>query len=168
MANCKLLLPKLLRWEGGYVNDPDDHGGETNMGVTISVFNLARKQKIITTENLKDLTQDDVFKILKHYYWDKCKGDYIFSQSCAELFVDWYYNSGTYAIQNVQMILGVKVDGIFGKHSLSAFNDYNPEILFDEIKKKRSEFVYKIVQNNSTQRKFLKGWINRINSFTFK
>lgn len=35
---CKVLFSKvsgvILRHEGGYVNDPDDKGGETNMGIT--------------------------------------------------------------------------------------------------------------------------------------
>jgi len=28
------FLPFILRWEGGYVNNPADRGGATNKGVT--------------------------------------------------------------------------------------------------------------------------------------
>ena len=33
MADVKKLAPFILKWEGGFVNDPDDLGGATNMGV---------------------------------------------------------------------------------------------------------------------------------------
>ena len=35
MANAKRLQPFILRWEGGFVNDPLDRGGATNKGITI-------------------------------------------------------------------------------------------------------------------------------------
>ena len=38
MANHKILEPFILRWEGGFVNDKDDLGGSTNMGVTLATY----------------------------------------------------------------------------------------------------------------------------------
>ena len=38
MAKVNLLLPFILRWEGGFVNDPMDKGGATNKGVTIATW----------------------------------------------------------------------------------------------------------------------------------
>jgi len=38
MANIQQLVPILLKWEGGYANDPADLGGPTNKGVTLSVW----------------------------------------------------------------------------------------------------------------------------------
>ena len=38
MANHKILEPFILRWEGGFVNDKDDLGGATNMGVTLATY----------------------------------------------------------------------------------------------------------------------------------
>ena len=35
MANIDRLAPIIFRWEGGFSNDPHDHGGPTNMGVTV-------------------------------------------------------------------------------------------------------------------------------------
>ena len=39
MANVNVLLPFILKWEGGFVNDPADAGGATNKGVTIEKVN---------------------------------------------------------------------------------------------------------------------------------
>lgn len=36
MADYKLLVPFIRKWEGGFVNDPYDKGGATNAGVTIA------------------------------------------------------------------------------------------------------------------------------------
>jgi lysozyme family protein len=38
MASFDLFLPTLLKHEGGYVDDPEDPGGETNKGVTMDTF----------------------------------------------------------------------------------------------------------------------------------
>ena len=38
MADIALFAPKLLALEGGFVNDPDDPGGATNMGVTLGTW----------------------------------------------------------------------------------------------------------------------------------
>ena len=38
MANVDILLPFILKYEGGFVNDPADSGGATNKGVTIATW----------------------------------------------------------------------------------------------------------------------------------
>jgi len=38
MANIQQLVPILLKWEGGYANNPADLGGATNEGVTLSTW----------------------------------------------------------------------------------------------------------------------------------
>ena len=35
MADVKILAPFIIKWEGGFVNHPNDPGGATNKGVTI-------------------------------------------------------------------------------------------------------------------------------------
>jgi len=40
MADVKKLAPFILKWEGGFVNDPDDLGGATNMGVTMATYKV--------------------------------------------------------------------------------------------------------------------------------
>ena len=38
MANFNKYIPLLTEFEGGYVDDPDDLGGATNMGITYRTF----------------------------------------------------------------------------------------------------------------------------------
>lgn len=64
MANANILLPFILRWEGGFVNDPTDRGGATNKGVTITTWRQVGYDKDgdgdIDVDDLKLLTNEDV------------------------------------------------------------------------------------------------------------
>lgn len=166
MADAQKLVPLILRWEGGFVNDPDDAGGATMKGVTLATFRKfygADK----TVENLKQITDAQWLHIFKTGYWDKFRGDDIDDQSVANMCVDWLYNSGTAAIKRVQKIVGVVDDGIVGDKTVAAINARQAEPLFEQIKAARIAFVETIARNNPSQRKFLQGWKNRINSYTY-
>lgn len=166
MADAQKLVPLILRWEGGFVNDPDDAGGATMKGVTLATFRKfygADK----TVEDLKQITDAQWLHIFKTGYWDKFRGDDIDDQSVANMCVDWLYNSGTAAIKRVQKIVGVVDDGIVGDKTVAAINARQAEPLFEQIKAARIAFVETIARNNPSQRKFLQGWKNRINSYTY-
>ena len=47
MADIKNLIPFILKWEGGFANDPTDRGGATNKGVTIATYEAYCKKKEI-------------------------------------------------------------------------------------------------------------------------
>lgn len=76
MAKAEILLPYILKWEGGFVDDPLDNGGATNKGVTISTWKQTGYDKDgdgdIDINDLKQLTNADVLnKVLKPHYWDR-------------------------------------------------------------------------------------------------
>ena len=173
MANVNDLAPLILKWEGGFVNDPKDRGGATNMGVTLNTWKSVgydkNGDKKIDVKDLKLLSKEDVVKkVLKPYFWDKWRADEINNQSIANILVDWVYTSGKYGITKVQAMLNLKPDGVVGNKTLSAINDYpNQRQLFQRIKNERLAFIDRIVKNNPSQRRFLKGWKNRVNSFKY-
>ena len=172
MADVTLLTPKILKFEGGFVNDPADRGGATNMGVTLSTWQKVGYDKngdgIIDAEDIKLLTVDDVTIVLKKFYWDKWNADNITSQSIAEILVDWVWASGANGIKIPQGLLGLKQDGIVGAATLAKVNDYpDQEDLFNKIKQARIDFVKNIVAKDPTQKRFINGWTRRINSYTF-
>lgn len=167
MAKAELLKPFILKWEGGFVDDPLDRGGATNKGITIGTFrNFYGKDA--TVEQLKHITDEQWLHIFKSGYWDKWKADDIENQSIADIVVDWAWASGTVtSIKQVQKILGVAVDGIVGNDTLTAINIAGQRSLFVKIHNKRIEFVENIVKRDPSQARFLEGWKNRINSLTF-
>lgn len=167
MADAKKLKPFILRWEGGYVNDSADNGGATNKGVTIATFRQFYGRDA-TIEQLKAMTDEQWLHIFKSGYWDKFKADGITNQSVANICVDWAWCSGIgTAVRQIQTLLGVAVDGLVGTKTLTAVNNANQRHLFAKIKSARLRYVENIVKRNSTQRKYLKGWKNRINALTF-
>ena len=56
----------VFKWEGGYVNDPDDPGGETNFGIS---------KKTYPKVDIKNLTKERARAIYKKDYWDMCLCD---------------------------------------------------------------------------------------------
>lgn len=164
------LVPFILKWEGGFVDDPDDLGGATNRGVTIGTYATYCKKKgypAPTVERLKNLSEKDWAEILKTMYWDRWKADDIKSQSVANILVDWVWASGVNGIKIPQQVLGVTVDGIVGVKTLAALNARNPKELFEEIKKARVQFIEDICRKRPANNKFKKGWLNRINSLKY-
>ncbi|MDR2009972.1 MAG: peptidoglycan domain protein [Bacteroidales bacterium] len=172
MADVNKIVPFILRWEGGYVNDPVDRGGATNMGVTIATWRSVGYDKDgdgdIDVDDLKLLTKEDVVnRVLKPHYWDRWKADQIKSQSVANILVDWVWGSGVHGIKIPQRVLGVKEDGVVGPITLAALNSQDPRAFFDKIKVEREAFFNRIVKNTPSQKRFIKGWLNRLNDLKF-
>lgn len=184
MANIDNFIPFLLKWEGGFVNDPTDRGGPTNKGVTLATYEAYCRQKGLprpTVERLRDIPDDHWRDIVKTMYWDRWQADDIHSQKVANILVDWVWASGAHGIKKPQALLGVKADGIVGARTLSAVNFADPDQLFDALYKERVKFINAIVARSvtayekklgrkatdsellkHTQKRFLKGWMNRL------
>ena len=172
MAEVNRLVPHLLKWDGGFVNDPDDLGGATNKGVTLKTYKAFCRRKgyqVPTVERLKNLTDEQFAEILKTMYWDACRADSIQSQGVANAIVDWAWNSGTAtAAKEIQKVLGVKADGIIGNITLSAINSQSPLPLFGRIKTARIKYIERICESRPENRKFYRGWMNRINDLQYE
>lgn len=171
MANINKIVPFILKWEGGFVNDPDDLGGATNKGITIGTYEYYCSLKRLpkpSVNDLKNISDEKWLDILKSLYWDKWKADEINNQSVANILVDWVWASGIYGIKRPQKLLGVTVDGIVGPKTLNTLNSRNQKELFDKIVKDRIKFVDEICKSRPTNNKFRKGWLNRINDFKYE
>ena len=184
MASIDKLIPFILKWEGGFVNDPTDRGGATNKGVTIATYEAYCRQKGLprpTVEQLKNIPDAHWRDIIKTMFWDKWHADDIHSQKVANILVDWVWLSGVHGIKKPQALLGVKADGIVGNKTLSAVNFADPEELFTALYKERVKFINAIVARSVaayekkigrpatekellkyTQKRFAKGWLNRL------
>lgn len=170
MANHKLLAPIILKWEGGWANDPTDRGGMTMKGITMETFATYCRKKnraMPTPDELRNISQEDWFDIFKTMYWDRWHADAVSNQSVANILVDWVWASGVWGIKLPQRLLGVPDDGIVGPNTLKVLEVQNPAEFFDKVKAERLKFVDDIVSRKPEQVKFLKGWKNRINEFNF-
>lgn len=173
MADVALFAPKLLALEGGFVSDPDDPGGATNMGVTLGTWRDVGYDidgdGDIDAGDLRLITPEQVVaSVLKPHYWDRWKADDINNQSIAELLVDWLYNSGSVAITTTQRLLGVKADGIVGPVTLKAVNSAGQRELFESVMHERRRYYEGLASRKPNMRKFLRGWLNRLSHFRFE
>lgn len=171
MANVEKIVPFILKWEGGFVNDPDDLGGATNKGVTLATYTQYCRKKgypVPTAERLKNLSEREWTEILKTMYWDRWKAGQIVNQSVANILVDWVWASGVHGIKRPQKILGVSVDGIVGNQTLAAVNARDAKELFYAIKADRIRFIDEICKARPANEKYHRGWMNRINNLTFE
>ena len=172
MAKVDILAPFLLSWEGGYNKVNGDRGGATNKGVTLATWRKYGYDKnedhVINERDVMMLTEyDAIYVILKPVYWDKWQADQIKSQAIANLVVDWYWNSGAYGIKLPQKILGVSIDGQVGPKTIAAINNYpDQRNLFEKLWRERKAYFERLAQN-PTQRKFLAGWLNRLNGIQY-
>lgn len=167
MADYKKLVPHILKWEGGFVDDPMDRGGATNKGVTIATFRqyYGASASVSALKNMTDSQWEHIFLI---GYWNPWRAYDIENQSIANLVVDWAWHSGTRnSIRRVQSLLGVTADGVVGPVTLSAINDRCARELFNTIHAARLAFFDALVAASPSQSRFINGWRNRVNSITF-
>lgn len=167
MADKNKLIPIIKKWEGGYSDNPNDRGGATNSGVTLAVYqSVYGKNK--TKNDLKRMTNDQWDYIFTKLYWNKWKADEIKNQSIANILVDWVWMSGYGTIKKIQSLFGLTADGIVGNKTISYINSHDQEDVFNKIWNRRKQFYESLVKNNPSQKVFLKGWMNRLNTFKFQ
>jgi lysozyme family protein len=173
MASFDLFLPLLLKLEGGYVDDPDDPGGETNRGITMGTFRACSRELLgiePISANLKALSDRQAAIIYKARYWDRMKGDAFELQDLADIVCDFYVNAGPPAaplLQRVMNGMGAKVteDGVIGAASLAALKGLAQGEVYRRYKQGRITFYRKLVEEKPTLAKFLGKWLSRVDAF---
>tara|TARA_R110000868_G_scaffold9836_1_gene48351 strand:+ start:4353 stop:4871 length:519 start_codon:yes stop_codon:yes gene_type:complete len=149
--------------EGGYVNDPRDPGGRTNLGVTQRAWEAYVGSDVDETF-MRKLTPSIVKPFYKAMYWDKIKGDDLPSGVDYAAF-DLAVNSGVgLASKYLQQIAGVTADGVIGPKSLEAINACDPKETADALCDMRMDFLKRL----PTFETYGKGWSRRVADVSVK
>ena len=157
--NFEEALEHVLRSEGGYVNHPQDPGGETNLGVTRRVWQEWVKRELHDGE-MRTLTPTMVGPLYKAKYWDAVSGDLL--PAGVDLCVfDCAVNAGVgRASKFLQQVVGVNQDGQIGPATLAAVSKREPSVIIAEFCARREQH-YKSLETFAT---FGKGWMRRLDS----
>ena len=172
MANFFQAYSLTLHAEGGYVNDPDDPGGETYKGIARSRNPQWQGWELIDVQppgahfesNLNHNTQlqaavQDLYKV---NYWDKIQGDEIYSQKIAESIFDFAVNSGPpTSLKLAQKSVGAAADGIVGPETLGKLNAAEPDNFLAKFALSKIEHYIAICENRPESRKYFFGWVKR-------
>lgn len=155
--NFEQCLAFVLKHEGGYVNNPRDPGGRTNLGVTQKVWEEWVGHPVDEAA-MRALGPQDVAPLYKKNYWDKIKGDQLPAGVDYACF-DFAVNSGVgRAAKTLQKAVGVSADGAIGPATMDAVEKANHRDLATEICDLRLKFL----QGLPTFPTFGKGWTRRV------
>ena len=154
--------------EGGYVNDPDDHGGETKYGISKRTYpNL----------DIASLTLDDAKAIYWRDFYRALKLDEITDEQIALEVFDTAVNCGTTtAVRIAQKALNflgehMDCDGKMGPltiEKLNRWSERDPESLHKALNGYQFARYAAIIEADKVQGKFGRGWLKRIQGYRRK
>lgn len=155
--NFSAALEHILVSEGGFVNNPKDPGGMTNLGVTKATWE-AFVGHPVSEADMRNLTKETVTPLYKHKYWDACNCSAL-PAGIDYLVFDFAINAGPgRSAKLLQQALGVTADGVIGPATLNIAAVMNPNELIDRFSEEKRKY-YKSLPTFGT---FGKGWLNRV------
>jgi len=156
-SNWQKSFELMLKSEGGYVNNPLDPGGRTNLGVTQATWESWVGRPSDEPE-MRSLTPSKVEPLYKARYWDAVRGDDL-PVGLDYLVFDFAVNAGAgRAIKTLQTAVGVTPDGGFGPITMAAVQATDPVDLIERFSQAKEDF-YRSLTTFAT---FGKGWLNRV------
>lgn len=160
-----------LGYEGGWVDDPADRGGETYRGISRKHWPHWLGWEIIDAEKkLEEFpgrlvgNQDLAILVLEFYeknFWEAIHGEELPEKMAVALF-DFAVNSGPVtAIRIMQIVLRVFVDGEVGAKTVKAAHDAGENAVV-ELLARRANFLHEIMVTDPSQTKWAMNWFRRL------
>lgn len=147
--NFDLAFKLLIGHEGGYVNDPNDPGGETKYGIS---------KRSYPSEDIPNLTLERAKELAYRDYWGPAGCDAVPDILKFDLF-DAAYNSGPKAAAKMlQQAVQETQDGVIGSRTLMAIRSMDPIRLVARFNGARLDFM----NNLPNWQHHGRGWAQRI------
>ena len=185
MQTVRQIARGIVAREGGYVDDPDDPGGPTKFGVTISTLrrlglDLTGDGKI-SPADVRALSQSQAVEIFLQYYFEEPRLGLLPEMLHATVF-DMYVNAGAHAVRILQRLLvqmgfAVTVDGVVGPQTAEACREAampDAAALRDAYGVARRNYYFQLADRRPESRKYARtrswgkrgaGFDGRKNSF---
>ena len=147
------IVVDVLKREGGYVNHPNDPGGETNYGIA---------KRSHPDEDIKNLTEERATEIYKKSYWNPSKATSV-PGTLRWTYFDMVVNMGQRrAVKILQEACNSKgcklvVDGLIGRKTIAA----SKKIDNSRLKVYRILYYTDLVKRKPKLSDFIVGWIRR-------
>lgn len=174
-------LAVILKFEGGYANDPDDPGGATNKGITQKTFDSYLKVKGSDSRPVRFITDAEVKDIYDKDYWRAVRADRFDDThpSVALCHFDTGVNQGTFVANKLlQQAINkasvtddkhlIMVDGIIGQKTLEALRACNElDLLNCYLDLRRTKYETLFVRNPKLL-KWKKSYQHRMNTLAVR
>lgn len=152
----------ILEAEGGYVNDPEDPGGETKYGIS---------KRAYPAVNIAALTADDAAAIYRRDYWEPCECDQLPGPLALAVF-DAAVNQGRIAAirllqESIEWLTRKRltVDGIIGPDTVgaavAAWREDSEGLLAAYLTARAVRYV-ELIERRPPSVKFRRGWFMRL------
>src|SRR5712671_4904089 len=149
-----------LREEGGYVDDPADPGGATNMGITLATYRQWSDNPQLGSAQVQDMTERAARAIYRSLYWNPLRADALPIGVDLSVF-DMGVNAGIWGsarlLQRALGFTGEEVDGCVGPETLGAVAKCDPRTLVDDLAGRQVAY-YKSLSDFPT---FGTAWLSR-------
>ncbi|GAB4036474.1 glycoside hydrolase family 108 protein [Spirosoma gilvum] len=188
MAIFEKAYNTTLKVEAGYVNDPDDVGGETFGGISRkanidwagwAIIDEIKKKTANKNFDKVMFANSDLMKLVrsqyKTKYWDIIRLDAITNQALANELFDTSVNMGIIVAatflqralnvlnQNQQLYTDIVVDGIVGPQTVMLTNSHPyPTLLLKVLNILQGYRYIELAEKAPVQEKFMRGWLNRV------
>ena len=158
--NFAACLAFTLREEGGFVDNPDDPGGATNLGITLATYRTYADDPSAGVGQIQDLSQMIAGRIYRMEYWNPIRGDALPAGVDLSVF-DFGVNAGIYgSARLLQRALGFEgdaVDGCIGPETLGAAAKADPRTVIGALYTLQSDYYRGLDEFDV----FGQGWLNR-------
>jgi hypothetical protein len=158
MSNSfKECLDLVLKSEGGYVNNPADPGGMTNLGVTKRVWEEYTGHEADEKE-MRSLTPEKVAPLYEQKYWRPCYGE-VLPRGLDFVVFSMGVNAGPgRSVKLLQQSIGCVPDSIIGPTTRSLILGSDSTTLIAKFSEARREYYRSL----KTFPVFGKGWLARV------
>lgn len=156
-----VALEEILHHEGGYVNDAQDPGGRTNLGVTQRVWE-EWTDKPANESTMRSLTRATVAPLYRERYWNAVEGDKL-PPALALCVFDFAVNAGpARAARYLQTMVGAVADGNIGPLTLAAVTGFIHKHGLAEAVKRYQAARRDYYRQLPHFPRFGKGWLRRV------
>jgi lysozyme family protein len=153
-------ITEILAREGdaAVTNDSVDAGGRTQYGISERANPQAWADGKVTEQEAREIYEA---KYIRGPHFDRVPDDRLRTQ-----LIDMGVHSGPgVAIQKLQEILKVVVDGVLGPQTLAALQHRRADEVNNLLAASRIRMIGRLVSKVPTQLKFLNGWLDRACQF---
>lgn len=163
MAEFKPAFDKMIDNEGGYTlhTVKGDRGGQTYAGIARK-FHPDWSGWMYIDNGRLILARSQVYLFYREKFWNKIKGSDIGMQKIAETIFDFAVNAGPKtAVKLAQLVVDESIDGVIGPKTINALNEVPEEEFLQGYLIAKIKYYVDICNRDTSQSKFLRGWINR-------